>query len=336
MIRKQLSRFLSSLALMDESWYHSISEDLEKVESLMMDTVRSENHELTEICHYVLHSHGKRIRPAMCLLSFYACEGKDPKKVVNVAAAIEIIHNATLVHDDINDQGELRRGAQAAYKKYTIGKSIVAGDFMFALGFRLIGSASSEVVNYIVDASTAMSAGEFDQKDFEHNADVTEDDYMKIIQGKTARLIECGAKIGSFLAGANGETVDNLGNFAYQTGIAFQIVDDVLDVIGDEKSTGKRIGSDIMEGKPTLPTIYAMQDPIHGKKIKEFFQKEELDWAEVSEAIELIKRTDAVERCRVKAKEIVDNIVSLLDDIEDSVFKSSLIGLSRYIVNRDR
>jgi geranylgeranyl pyrophosphate synthase len=321
---------------MDEPWYSSISGDLENVEKLMTDTVRSKNPELNEICDYVLRSNGKRIRPSMCLLAFYACGGKNPERAVNVAAAIEIIHNATLIHDDINDQGDLRRGAQAAYKKYSIGKSIVAGDFMFALGYRLIGSASNEVVDFIVSASAAMGAGEFDQKEFEHNITVTEDDYMKIIEGKTARLIECGAKTGAFLSGADWDKIYSIGEFAFRTGMSFQIADDVLDIIGDEKMTGKRIGSDIMEGKPTLPTIYAMQDPVHVKAIREFFEKKDLGWSEISDAIELIKKTNAVARCTEKAKKIAEESIALLDAIDDSVYKRSLIGLSKYIAERNR
>jgi len=321
---------------MDMPWYSSISEELEKVERLMMNTVGSSNPELTEICKYVLGSKGKRIRPSFCILSHCACGGKDMKKAIDVAAAIEMIHNATLIHDDINDRGELRRGAQAAYKKYSIGKSVVAGDFMFALGYRLIGAASLEVVDYIVEASVAMGAGEFDQKKFEHNTKVDEENYMRIIEEKTARLIESGAKIGAFLADADGEIILNIGDFAFKTGTAFQIVDDVLDVIGDERTTGKRIGSDIMEGKPTLPTIYAMQDPIYGDAIKEVFKKKELEWSEVTEAIALIKKTDAVPRCLEKAKKIAESSSALLDVLDDSVCKSSLLGLSSYIVNRNR
>jgi octaprenyl-diphosphate synthase len=321
---------------MDEPWYSSISDDLEKVERLMRDTVRSENPELTEICNYVLRSNGKRIRPSMCLLSYYACGGKDPAKAIDVATAMEIIHNATLVHDDINDRGDLRRGAQAAYKKYSIGKSIVAGDYMFALGYSLVGSTTHDVVEFIVEASGGMSAGEFIQKDLEHNVAATEEDYMRIIKGKTAGLIACGAKIGSSIAGADRKIVQKMGEFAFQTGMAFQIVDDMLDVIGDEKATGKNIGSDVMEGKPTLPIIFAMQDPVHGAKIKELFRKKSLEWSEVSEAIELIKKTEAIKRCSEKAKSIAKNSMHLLDAVEDSVYKRSLIGLSDYIVNRNR
>jgi len=321
---------------MDEPWYSSISGDLDKVEKLMMNTVRSKNRELTEICHYVLDSNGKRIRPAMCVLALRACGGTNAKRAIEVATAIEIIHNATLVHDDINDEGDLRRGAQVAYKKYSIGKSIVAGDFMFALGFRLIGSASPEIVDFIVDASASMAAGEFVQKEFEHNISATEEDYLRIIEGKTARLIECGAKTGAFLAGADIDTIVKVGEFAFQTGLAFQIVDDVLDVTGDEKATGKRIGSDIMEGKPTLPAIYAMEDPVHGKEIRDFFKKKEITWTEVAGVIELIKRTDAIPRCMKKAKEIADTSRDMLDVLGDSVYKQSMIDLSKFIVERNR
>ncbi|MCL2148662.1 MAG: polyprenyl synthetase family protein [Methanomassiliicoccaceae archaeon] len=321
---------------MDEPWYSPISEDLEKVERLMMDTVRSKNPELTEICRYVLGSNGKRIRPSMCLLAHHACGGKDVKRAIDAATAIEIIHNATLVHDDINDRGELRRGAQAAYKRYSIGRSIIAGDFMFATGYRLIGSAAPEVVDYIVSASAAMGAGEFDQKDLEHSVGATEEDYLGIIEGKTARLIECGAKIGAFLAGSDSETIYNLGEFAVRTGMAFQIVDDILDVAGDEGKTGKRIGSDIMEGKPTLPTIYAMQDPVHGDAVRELFSRKDMGWPEVSEAIALIKRTDAVQRCLEKARGIASASMPFLDAIGDSPYKRSLIALSNFIVDRNR
>ncbi|MDR2846294.1 MAG: polyprenyl synthetase family protein [Candidatus Methanoplasma sp.] len=321
---------------MAEPWYSSVSGDLEKVEELMKDTIRSDSAELTEVCSYVLSSNGKRIRPAMCLLAYYACGGKDPAKAIDVGAALEIIHNATLVHDDINDQGELRRGAKAAYKRYSIGKSIVAGDFLFALGFKLIGGASHTIVEYLVEASSAMGAGEFDQKDFEHNPEVVESDYMKIIEEKTARLIECSAKSGAYLAGAEAHIIDAVGLFAYKTGMAFQIIDDTLDVIGDKTATGKDIGSDIMEGKPTLPTIYAIQDKTHGKKIQEIFEKPSLEWEDVVEAIDLIKRTDSIPRCLDKAKSIIADALSLLDGLADSVYKKSLSDLAEYIVDRDR
>ncbi|MCL2318285.1 MAG: polyprenyl synthetase family protein [Methanomassiliicoccaceae archaeon] len=321
---------------MDEPWYSSISVELEKVERTIMDAVRSKNRELTEICSYVLNSNGKRVRPAMCILSFYACGGMNPRKAIDAAAALEIIHNATLVHDDINDKGEMRRGAAAAYKEYSIGKSIVAGDYMFALGYGLIGTSSPGIVELIVNTSGAMAAGEFIQKEFERNIETSEDDYLKIIEGKTAKLIECSAKMGCTFAGAEADVIANVGEFAFQTGMAFQIVDDVLDVTGNEQKTGKRTGSDIMEGKPTLPAIYAMQDPKYGEAVRKYFTKEELEWSEVNEAIKLIKKTDAVPRCLEKARIFAEGSRSLLDCLLESEYKDSMLNLSKFIVERNR
>lgn len=321
---------------MVDAWDACIHEDLTKVEDLMASVIRSDNLELTDMCDYVLRTHGKRIRPAMCILSYLACGGKNVNEPVRVGAALEIIHNATLVHDDINDEAELRRGRKALYKEYSLSKSIVAGDFLFAIGFQLIGSSSHKIVDYVVDAAASMGAGEFNQQDFEHKGKVSESDYMRIVNGKTAKFIECSAKCGSFLSGIDVEQIEALGYFANRLGIAFQIIDDTLDVIGDQNKTGKPIGNDILEGKPTLPTIYGMQDLVHGEAIRKIFEKNKPTMEEVMVAIELIKRTEAIERCRSLAEEIAQDAINSLFKIEDSVYKDSLIALAYYIVKRDR
>ncbi|MDR0523882.1 MAG: polyprenyl synthetase family protein [Candidatus Methanoplasma sp.] len=302
----------------------------------MGSSIRSDSPELTEICEYALGSGGKKIRPAMCILAFRACGGEDSKQAVEVGAALEMIHSATLIHDDINDEGDLRRGAKVAYKRYSISRSIIAGDFLFAAGFNLIGGASREIIKCIFEAASAMGAGEFDQKGFEHDPRVTESSYLRIIEEKTARLIECAARSGAFLARADASAADALGSFAHDIGMAFQIVDDTLDVVGEEGATGKRIGSDIMEGKPTLPIIYAMQDPSLGGRIRELFESPRLDWAEAEEAISLIKSTDAIQRCLSKARGMAEGAIGLLDALEESEYKGALRDLARYIVDRDR
>jgi len=321
---------------MVDAWDACIHEDLTKVEDLMTKVIRSDNLELTDMCDYVLRTHGKRIRPAMCILSYLACGGKNVSEPIRVGAALEIIHNATLVHDDINDEAELRRGRKALYKEYSLSKSIVAGDFLFATGFQLIGSSSHKIVDYVVDAAASMGAGEFNQQDFEHKGKVSESDYMRIVNGKTAKFIECSAKCGSFLSGADVEQIEALGYFANRLGIAFQIIDDTLDVIGDQNKTGKPIGNDILEGKPTLPTIYGMQDIVHGEAIRKIFEKSKPTMEEVMVAIELIKRTEAIEKCRSLAEDIAQDAINSLFKIEDSVYRESLIALAYYIVKRDR
>ena len=321
---------------MSDLWHDCISKELEAVEELMAKVLKSENSDLTEMCKYVINAGGKRIRPAVCILSYYACGGKNPQRAIEIGSAYEISHNATLVHDDINDQGELRRGRKALYREYTIGKSIVAGDFMFAMGFNLIGATAPEIIEYIVQASAAMSSGEFIQKEFERKSSVTEEDYMEIISGKTAMIMSASAKSGAFLANADFLILDMLGDYAFALGQVFQIIDDTLDIIGDAENTGKLVGIDIIEGKPTLPIIYAMQDPKYGQDILEAFEAEEPDIATVKKVIGLIEKTNSIERCRQKAKDILAEVQGNLDVLDDSIYKRALLSLSDYIIARDR
>ena len=321
---------------MTEPWHSCISGELEKVEDLMLHDLESENPELTKMCQYVISSGGKRLRPALCIMSYGAVGGKDMMKPVKVGAAFEIIHSATLVHDDINDQGEIRRGRKTLHKEYTVSKAIIAGDYMFAMGFRLLAAEAPQIVDYIVDASASMGAGEFVQKDFEHASSVTEDDYIEIITGKTAKLFEASSKSGAAVANADGAMLEALGNFSHYIGLAFQIVDDTLDVTGDPHNTGKAIGTDLIEGKPTLPVIYAMQDPDKGPRLIELFEKADVTTDDVAEALELIRSTDSVDRCLSKAREYVDEAVGYMDSVPDSIYKDALLDLASYIVRRDR
>ena len=321
---------------MSEPWHSCIDGELEKVEEIMMHDLESENPELTEMCQYVISSGGKRLRPALCILSYGAVGGEDMMKPIKVGAAFEIIHSATLIHDDINDQGEIRRGRKTLHKEYTISKAIIAGDYMFAMGFRLLAAEAPQIVDYIVEASAAMGAGEFVQKDLEHASKVREEDYIRIITGKTAKLFEASSKSGVAVANADSAMLDALGDFSFNIGLAFQIVDDTLDVTGDPHNTGKAVGTDLIEGKPTLPVIYAMEDPVHGPRLVELFEKVDVTMDDVREALELIRATDSVDRCLARAREFVDQAVACLERVPDSIYKNSLLSLAQYIVRRDR
>lgn len=321
---------------MVDAWYASIQSELAEVESEILRVIHSDNAELNEMCRYVITAGGKRIRPAVCILAYLACGGKDVKKAIDLGAAFEIVHSASLVHDDINDKSEVRRGRKTLHKEYCVSKAIVAGDFMMAKGFQALGSTSRDIVDVIVDAASHMSESEFVQKDFEHVKNVTEEDYYQIIRGKTAKLIEACAKSGAYLAGGVPEAIEAIGTFSSSIGMAFQIIDDTLDVIGDSHNTGKKVGLDLLEGKPTLPTIIAMRDPVHGEKIVEIFTREEPTVDDVMEALEIIKRTDAIEQCRQKAEEIVETALKEFDVVPESKYKDSLILLAKYIVDRDR
>ncbi|MCL2785627.1 MAG: polyprenyl synthetase family protein [Methanomassiliicoccaceae archaeon] len=320
---------------MDE-WYAPIRDDLNEVDRNITGVLRSERPELQEMCDYLISSNGKKIRPAMCVLAHYACGGSKKDEVHRIASSFEMIHLATLVHDDINDRSEIRRGRRTVHREYTVTKAIILGDFIFAMGFRLVGSADKMIVDIMVDASTAMAESEFIQKEFEHTPAVTEEDYMRIIKGKTAMPIFACARAGAYLAAAGIERTKAVSDFALDVGLAFQIADDVLDIVGDHRSTGKNVGIDIVEGKPTLPVIYAMSDPSAGPRIKEIFRKSTISDDEMREAINLIKGTGSVEKCLAKARTIVENAIPKLSCLEDSEYKRSLIGLARYAAGRDR
>ncbi|MCQ2052710.1 MAG: polyprenyl synthetase family protein [archaeon] len=321
---------------MFEDWCSSIQKELADVENEIINVVRSNNKELNEMCTYVVTSKGKRIRPAICILSYLACGGNEPCKAVKIGSAFEIVHSASLIHDDINDKSEIRRGRRTLHKEYTVSKAIVAGDYMMAKGFQILGNTSLEIVNIIVEAASHMSEGEFVQKDFEHSKDVNEENYYEIIEGKTAKLIEACAKSGAYMSGANHKIINAIGKFAIGIGMAFQIIDDVLDITGNSTSMGKKIGIDFLEGKPTLPIILAMKDQKYGSKIAETFMKNPCEEKDVDSALKLIKKTDAIEQCRQIAENMVEKAITNLVAITKSVYKSSLISLAHYIVARDR
>ncbi len=316
-------------------WTDSIKDDIPRIEDFIRETIHSDNAELNEMCTYVIDAGGKRVRPIVCLLSHLALGGQDRERAIHIGSAFEIVHSATLIHDDINDGGELRRGRRTLHRQYTLTKAIVAGDFMLTRGYKALGNLPEEAMEVIANAASAMSEGEFIQQDFERVATVTEEDYFKIINGKTAVLINAAAMAGGFLVTRDHEILSVIDTYSSKIGLAFQILDDVLDVVGSD-STGKRTGIDMTEGKPTLPVIYAMQDPRLGEEIRSIFVKKEPSDEEVRRALDLIRQTDSIERCRKKAEEIADEAIEAIRQLPESIYRDSLEGLALYIVRRDR
>jgi octaprenyl-diphosphate synthase len=319
---------------MVSTWDAPVQNELKLVEEQLRESVRSEQPLLTEISSYIISSGGKRMRPAVAILSFKATGGKDPEKIIKVASAFELIHSATLIHDDINDHGEMRRGQQAAYKRYGTQKALIAGDFLFVKSFALGGAFDEKVIGVVADACTGIAESEILQSDYEFDQDTTVDVYISIIEGKTARPFEAGARVGAYLADATPGVMEAMGSFGMNIGIAFQIVDDILDIIGNEATLGKPRGIDIVDGKPTLPLIMAMQDKTHGKRIKEIFKKASKTPAEVAEAIDLIRSTNAVDASTDLAEEYTNKALLDLEVLKPSEYKDALKALTRAIVER--
>ncbi|HEY3421374.1 MAG TPA: polyprenyl synthetase family protein [Methanomassiliicoccales archaeon] len=319
---------------MVSTWDAPVQKELMLVEEQLRESVHSEQPLLTEISNYIITSGGKRMRPAVAILVFKATGGKDPEKVIKVASAFELIHSATLIHDDINDHGEMRRGRQAAYKKYGTQKALIAGDFLFVKSFALGGAFDEKVIGVVADACTGIAESEILQSDYEHDQETNVNVYISIIEGKTARPFEAGARVGSYLADATPAVMEAMGSYGMNIGIAFQIVDDILDVTGDEASLGKPHGIDIVDGKPTLPLIIAMQDKVHGARIKEIFRKEKKSPEEVAEAIALVKKTKALEESSDMAEEYANKALLDLEVLRPSDYKEALKALTKAILDR--
>ena len=179
---------------------------------------------------------------------------------MDIATAIELIHTATLLHDDIIDDGEIRRGKDSAFKRFGLKATLVTGDFLFIKAFEYAGKFDETVVQWTADACTHLTEGEMLQGIFNRNTDVTVDDYLEIVRRKTASLFQAGTKIGAYLAGASRPLVDEMAQYGLNMGIAFQMIDDVLDVVGHKELLGKPTGMDLRDGNPSLPIILALAE----------------------------------------------------------------------------
>ena len=194
------------------------------------------------------------------LLAYFAFGGQRTQDIVDIATAIELIHTATLLHDDIIDGAETRRGKESAFKKFGLKSTLVAGDFLFIKAFEFAGKFDETVVQWTADACTLLTEGEILQGHFNRNRAVTVEDYLEIVKRKTASLFHTGAKVGAYLAGAHSSLVDEAESYGLNMGIAFQMVDDILDVVGHIDLLGKPIGMDLRDGNPALPIILSVID----------------------------------------------------------------------------
>src|SRR5436853_4395157 len=214
---------------------------------------------LSEVALHLIQGGGKQVRPAVALLVFKACGGHDVTDMIDVAIALELIHSATLFHDDIIDGGETRRGRPSAFRRYGLALTLVTGDFLFSKAFELCGRFEERIVRWAADACISLTEGEIMQGRFRRNPAVTVDDYLEIIARKTASLFSQGARVAAHLAGVGEQTSEAMWACGFNIGMAFQVIDDLLDVEGDEGLTGKPVGIDLRDGNPSLPLILALE-----------------------------------------------------------------------------
>ena len=315
--------------------YAPIADDMKALDGVIRDRLYSDVVLIRQVAEYIIGSGGKRMRPAMVLFSAGAA-GYQGTRHLELAAVIEFIHTATLLHDDVVDESDLRRGNKTANAMFGNAASVLVGDFLYTRAFQMmVGVESMRVMQVLADATNIIAEGEVLQLLNCHNADVEVDDYLQVIRYKTAKLFEAATRLGAILAGASPEVEEGLAAFGMHIGTAFQLVDDVLDYSGDEADTGKHIGDDLAEGKPTLPLIYVMQ---HGSPDQAAVVRGALQAADrerFDAVLSAVQSTSALDYAHGQAVAAAQRAVAALAGLPDSEARQALTELALLSVERD-
>ena len=308
-----------------------VGDELQLVEQRLAELLRSREGRLTDIAGYLIGAGGKRARPAMTLLVFRACGGSMLRDIVDVAVALELIHSASLLHDDIIDGSDVRRGRDSARHKYGVAETLVTGDFLFSRAFQICGRFDERLIEWAAEACIALTEGEIMQGRFRHSPDVTYADYLEIIARKTASLFEVGARTAAYLASADDEVVDAMARCGRHVGMTFQMIDDLLDVTAAEATLGKPIGLDVREGNPSLPVVLAVGED---DDVRRLFAKAELSESEVAVVLGRLRRSTVIERGHELALEHAGCARQALHTLPDSPYRQYLVSLIDQLVER--
>ena len=289
---------------------------------------------INQVGSYIINSGGKRLRPIIHLLCARALGYTGPYHI-DLAAIIEFIHTATLLHDDVVDGSELRRGRETANNLWGNAASVLVGDFLYSRAFQMMVDIDQmAIMRILANCTNTIAEGEVQQLLNIHDPDTTETRYLEVIHNKTAKLFESAAELGAVLTEQPEPVQQSMARYGMHLGSAFQLIDDVLDYRADSKEIGKNVGDDLAEGKPTLPLIYAMQQaaPEQADIIRQAIEHGGLEQIEaVLAAIESTGAIDYTARC---AKSEADQAIEALSEIPTSEFKDALIFLAEFAVNR--
>jgi octaprenyl-diphosphate synthase len=325
---------LTSPALSIDGVYQLIDNDLGAVNQLIKKRLHSEVALINQLSNYIIYSGGKRLRPVLVLLSARALEYQGNQHV-NLAAIVEFIHTATLLHDDVVDASEKRRGNDTANAIWGNEAAVLVGDFLYSRAFQMMVDCNSmRIMEILSDATNTIAEGEVLQLLNCHDPDTTEQRYMDVIHFKTAKLFEAAAQLGAIISNATPEQEFAMAKYGMYLGTAFQLVDDVLDYSSSSEKIGKNIGDDLAEGKPTLPLIRAMsagnpsQKEIIRKAITEGGRKH------ITEVMKAIVATDAIEYTAKIARDEANKALAMLSKIPASTFRDALTALAEFSVSR--
>jgi octaprenyl-diphosphate synthase len=333
-----------------------VKKNLSAFEDKLKDSLNCDSPLISEVGYHLSSLKGKRLRPALVFLSFGLCgstslttlslpKGGNSKHdlnanscAMNVALAIELIHNATLLHDDVIDQSQVRRGQVSVNHRWSNLVSVLMGDFLLANAFKLlVKTKSPALLSSISKAAEQVSIGEMNQIQESHNFELDEKTYLQIIAEKTASLFAASCESGALAAESDQESKEQLRNYGLNLGLAFQITDDLLDWIGETEKTGKGLGNDLKEGKITLPLIHTLREAEESSRKKIFgLLENDFNQKDFNQILSLIKGNGGVEYSRQRAKNFGEKALSQLSDLEDSEYKQALENLVSFVIKRDK
>lgn len=316
-----------------------ISQDMAAVDFVIRSYLNSEVVMIRTVGEYIIGSGGKRLRPALVLMIANAL-GYQPREQEFqdhhlLAATVEFIHTSTLLHDDVVDESDLRRGRETANAVFGNAASVLVGDYLYSRSFEMMVSVDRmEILRVLSQATTVIAEGEVLQLLNVHDPDVSVERYMQVVRYKTAKLFEASAEIGAIICDVSDELREAAAAYGRHMGTAFQLIDDVLDYSGDAEALGKNVGDDLREGKPTLPLIRVMEvgDAAQVKLIRDAIETGDANFSEVAAAIQ---STDALQYTRALAEREARLAEEAIADFPDSIFKQSLLQLARFAIERD-
>ncbi len=311
-----------------------IGHDMERVNSLIQAQLHSDVSLIDQLGHYIVGSGGKRLRPALVILSANAF-GYNGDKHIELAAIIEFIHTATLLHDDVVDASLLRRGRDTANQRWGNEASVLVGDFVYSRAFQMMVQVDSmRIMDILSEATNIIAEGEVQQLLNRHDPETTEVRYLQVIHDKTAKLFEAAAQLGAVVAGRPESEEMAMASYGKYLGVAYQLVDDVFDYSSTAGDIGKNIGDDLAEGKPTLPLLYAMWngDEQQSAMIREAIENGGLE--NIDAIKKAIDETDAIAYTATKAAEASDRAIVALDGLPDSPYLDALHALARFAIER--
>lgn len=312
-----------------------LAADMLQVDEVIRARLHSEVILVSQVAEYIIASGGKRLRPALVLLAAGAL-GYRGTHHYELATVVEFIHTATLLHDDVVDESNLRRGRATANALFGNAASVLVGDFLYSRAFQMMVSVGQmRIMEVLSDATNIIAEGEVLQLMNCNNANISEEAYLHVIRYKTAKLFEAAARLGAIIGGADAATEAILAAYGMHLGTAFQLIDDVLDYSGDHTEIGKNVGDDLAEGKATLPLLYLLQN---GTAIQSDLVRHAIENGGLTEfepILEAIKTSGALAYTRAQAQREVDLANSAIARLPDSPYKFNLISLAQFAVSRN-